>query len=292
MEIIRSNKSKEQREELFDSIMNQIKNNKHRALTEIPVDLLDIDEEYQTVHRTSRSLTKLIDNWNENKLEPITVVPHPEESKFIIVNGFGRWQASQRLNKPYKYLTAIVLLGSPKDIKKRKAFEAELFAYQDREASKISPLQLHGAKLILKVDEAVLLEKMKNKYNFSYNAEGGNKEGGVLGSYAETLNLAKKGQDCFEYVFDILNDAGYDRQKNGYATYMLRALRDMWELYPEFRRDTKVYLWNYLRQLTPSQIKASAVSKYPLLDHRTALSLFVEDELVEALNFLPLLFVV
>ena len=156
MEIIRSNATEEQMKILFEAIMNQIKDNKHRALIDIPVDCLDIDEEYQTVHRTNRSLSKLIDNWNENKLEPITVVPHPEENKFIIVNGFGRWQASQRLNEPYKYLTAIVLLGAPKDKKKRQAFEAELFAYQDKESSKITPLQLHGAKLILNIKEAVL----------------------------------------------------------------------------------------------------------------------------------------
>ena len=49
----------------------------------------------------------------------------------------------------------------------------------------------------------VFAPKMKEKYDFSYNADGGNKSNGVLGSYIEALNLAKKGKECFEYVFDI-----------------------------------------------------------------------------------------
>lgn len=81
----------------FKDIMNDLKAAGKRALKDIPVELLAIDETYQTIERTGRrdSINRLAANWDENKLEPITVVPHIEECKFYVVNGYGRWQASQ-----------------------------------------------------------------------------------------------------------------------------------------------------------------------------------------------------
>lgn len=51
--------------------MNMMKNQGCRALFDVPVDLMTIDPLYQTEERTERSLKKLIDNWDENKLEPV-----------------------------------------------------------------------------------------------------------------------------------------------------------------------------------------------------------------------------
>jgi hypothetical protein len=108
---------------LFNTIMNNMGNGKPRALTDIPTELLAIDMAYQTEIRTGsrreRGIQKLTKNWTENKLEPITVVPHPEECLFYIVNGYGRWQASQRQNPAYEYLCAIVLLNAPSEFDER-----------------------------------------------------------------------------------------------------------------------------------------------------------------------------
>ena len=76
-----SNNTMEDKRRRFNDYMNMIKNNKKgcRALIDIPVDLMTIDPSYQTEERTQRNLKKLIDNWDENKLEPITIVPNEEE---------------------------------------------------------------------------------------------------------------------------------------------------------------------------------------------------------------------
>jgi len=276
--------TEEERIMLFDTVMNTLKGSKFRALCDIPITLLDIDTSYQTGYRTNRRLGKLIQWWNEAKLEPITVVPHCEEHKFYVVNGFGRVVASQFQSPKYKYLSAIVLLEAPEDFEERRKYEADLFAYQDRETSQLTHLQLHGAKLILKIEEVSLMEKMRKKYRFSYSNTRGSKERGVLGSYTETLALAKLGESCFKFVFDILTKAGYDRQKNGYSTYLMRSLRDMWKLYSDDRGEIKKFLTKYLRQNTPLQIKARSITKYPLLDHRTACSMYIEDVLVKNLD--------
>lgn len=94
----------------FNDCMNAMKDKGCRALYEIPVDLMTIDPLYQTDERTQRSLKKLIENWDENKLEPITIVPHEEEGMFYIVNGYGRWTASQYLPEPKKYFLLLCCL--------------------------------------------------------------------------------------------------------------------------------------------------------------------------------------
>ena len=65
------------------------------VIISIPVELLDIDESYQTPERTARSLNYLVGNWDDNKLLPLAGVPHWEEGKVYLFDGFGRWIASQ-----------------------------------------------------------------------------------------------------------------------------------------------------------------------------------------------------
>ena len=60
------------------------------AIIKIPVRLFAIDEKYQTSIRTNRSLKYLIDNFDDAKLLPVTGVPHDEEGKIYLVDGYGR----------------------------------------------------------------------------------------------------------------------------------------------------------------------------------------------------------
>lgn len=270
----------------FNDIMNDLKYAGKRALKDIPVDLLAIDSSYQTDQRINsdsrkKAINKLAENWNENKLESITVVPHLEEHKFYVVNGYGRWQASQKQPQKYEYLSALLLLGAPQDEKERRKFESELFAYQDNERAPLKPIDRHGALLNLGDTSALLLEELKNKYNFSFVADKGNRGQSVLGSYTEVFGLAKsKGRDCLEYIFDICKGGGFDRKTNGYASYVMRSLRDMWMLFPDERNYTKELLTEMFRKIEPSKLKSNATKNYPELDWRVACSLYLEDFIV------------
>ena len=94
----------EDKRKRFNDYMNMMKNQGCRALCDIPIDLMTIDPLYQTEERTERSLKKLIDNWDENKLEPVTIVPHEEVGMFFIVNGYGRWTAKKQIEGSDSYL--------------------------------------------------------------------------------------------------------------------------------------------------------------------------------------------
>ena len=265
----------------FNDCMNSILRLKNdcRALYEVPVDLLTIDPLYQTDERTQRSLKKLIDNWDENKLEPITIVPHEEEGMFYIVNGYGRWTASQHLPTPKKYLCSIVLLGLSKDVDKRRVQEAELYAYQNRDCSKMTPIQNHGALKIIGEPSVVLFEKLRDKYNFDFGfGKKTSKKINTIGSYSETLNMIKaRDEKCFDFIFSTLIACGFDKKVNGYSTYVLRAMRDIYDNYGD-KKEIVCAVVEILRGITPEQFKSYAITKYPNLEYRSACTMYLEDE--------------
>ena len=265
----------------FNDCMNSILRLKNdcRALYEVPVDLLTIDPLYQTDERTQRSLKKLIDNWDENKLEPITIVPHEEEGMFYIVNGYGRWTASQHLPTPKKYLCSIVLLGLSKDADKRRVQEAELYAYQNRDCSKMTPIQNHGALKIIGEPSVVLFEKLRDKYNFDFGfGKKTSKKINTIGSYSETLNMIKaRDEKCFDFIFSTLIACGFDKKVNGYSTYVLRAMRDIYDNYGD-KKEIVCAVVEILRGITPEQFKSYAITKYPNLEYRSACTMYLEDE--------------
>lgn len=256
------------------------------AIVSIPVEILEIDPRYQTEVRTERDLRYLTNGWNENKLLPLIGVPHWEEGKVYLVDGYGRWIASQIVDKEkYKYLMVLLILNAPSNKQKRLEFEAEMYAYQNKQVAKMTAIQKHGAMIVLHDNATEILENMRKKYGFEYTSQKGNREASVLGSYTETLRLCEiDNGKAAEYVFDICEGAGFDRKSNGYASYIMRGLRDIYRIYANNREDTKKFLIKELRKITPITLKANAVVKYPMLDFRTASSLYLEDMIVNNLG--------
>ncbi len=267
---------------LSDAVLSH----KRHVIIKVPVEIMEIDPRYQTDARTERDLHYLTRNWDERKLLPLIGVPHWEEGKIYIVDGYGRWIASQIVDADkYEYLEVLVLLDVPEDLEERLMFEAEQYAYQNKQVAKMTAIQKHGAMLVLHDPATEALESLKNKYGFEYVPNKGNREASILGSYTETLKLCgiDHGQAA-NYVFNILDKAGFDRKPNGYATYMIRALRDSYKLYANNRYDTTELLIQELRETTPVIFKANAVAKYPMLEFKTACSLYLEDIIVRELG--------
>lgn len=253
------------------------------VIVNIPVEMLEIDESYQTEERTARSLAYLVTNWDDNKCLPLAGVPHWEEGKVYLFDGFGRWIGSQLIKKPKKELPVMIILNAPKKSTERRVYEAKMYAFQNKDVAKMTPVQKHGAMLLMHDPATETLEKMKNKYDFEYSGVKGNRSASILGSYTEALSVCKQGEDTANYVFEICKKAGFDRKSNGYATYIMRSLKDMYNLYPNHEETEKV-LVKYLRKIEPVFLKSEAVVKYPMLDYKTSCSLFLEDIIVREMN--------
>lgn len=254
------------------------------VIVRIPVELLEIDESYQIPERTARSLEYLTKNWDDNKLLPLSGVPHWEEGKVYLFDGFGRWIGSQLIKNPKDDLQVMVILNAPTDPKERRLYEAKMYAFQNVGTARMTAVQKHGAMLLMHDKATIILEAMKKKYDFEYVANKGNRSASVLGSYTEALAMCRQGEDLAEFIFRICKKAGFDRKSNGYSTYVMRALRDLYKLYPENRTDVEKTMVKYMRKIEPVFLKSEAVVQYLLVDYKIACSLFLEDIVVRELN--------
>lgn len=103
--------------------------NEEIAIIKIPVELMEVDSRYQTDERTERDLQYLVRNWDERKLMPLMGVPHWEEGKVYIVDGYGRWIAKATVKYPMLDMKTAVSLYTEDMVVKNLGLE------QSREVS-------------------------------------------------------------------------------------------------------------------------------------------------------------
>ena len=266
-------------------LMTVGKGKNQRAVTGsavVPLSCCFVDSRYQGM-RTHKHLNRLKNKWDERKLTPIILVPHPEEYRFAVVDGQGRCLVAHE--KGMDRLNAIILMDAPEDLDERLKFEAEYFIGQDSEVENVKPLEKHLSRVIIGDSAAVSLDKLLNKYGIKFVATKGNREESVLGSYTDTYSIVKvHGEKCLDFIFSIIDNAGWNKETNGYATFVMRALREVWIAHPNDRKEIHRYLSKELRQIDPALFSAEAKAKYPKRDHRVSCVLYVEDLVCDGLG--------
>lgn len=266
-------------------LMTVGKGKNQRAITGsavVPLSCCFVDSRYQGM-RTHKHLNRLKNKWDERKLTPIILVPHPEEYRFAVVDGQGRCLVAPE--KGMDRLNAIILMDAPEDLDERLKFEAEYFIGQDSEVENVKPLEKHLSRVIIGDSAAVSLDKLLNKYGIKFVATKGNREESVLGSYTDTYSIVKvHGERCLDFIFSIIDNAGWNKETNGYATFVMRALRETWVAHPNERKEIHRFLSKELRQIDPALFSAEAKAKYPKRDHRVSCVLYVEDMVCDGLG--------
>ena len=266
-------------------LMTVGKGKNQRAITGsavVPLSCYFVDSRYQGM-RTHKHLNRLKNKWDERKLTPIILVPHPEEYRFAVVDGQGRCLVAPE--KGMDRLNAIILMDAPEDLDERLKFEAEYFIGQDSEVENVKPLEKHLSRVIIGDGAAVSLDKLLNKYGIKFVATKGNREESVLGSYTDTYSIVKvHGEKCLDFIFSIIDNAGWNKETNGYATFVMRSLRETWVAHPNDRKEIHRYLSKELRQIDPALFSAEAKAKYPKRDHRVSCVLYAEDLVCEGLG--------
>lgn len=260
---------------------------KDHVIKYIDRSFLTIDKAYQTDERTCRSVDYLVKNWNPIKCQPLTVVPHYDDGKFYVVDGWGRLVASEMVDKDmYSSMECMIILNAPQEAKERQRFEAELFAFQNKDVSNLTPLQKHGAYIVMGDETAITMDKMKEKYDFSYSSLSGQRSESILGSYAECYKITKSIKEPgIDWIFRTLCNAGWNRKANGYNKHIFKALCDVYKLYPENREIISQFLIDSLRGTDWMHVRSESVHKYPVLYMTTAVSMWVEDIIVEKFGY-------
>lgn len=283
-----------QRKQQFEDIMANAKPmltdgigiNSHciTALANVPIDgdLCYVDERYQG-NRLHKKIKNLENNFDKRKLTPIILVPHYDEHRFAIVDGQGRFIVCPK--KGMTHLFAIILCDAPDNPEERLKFEAEHFIGQDTEVENVKPLEKHLARVILGDPAAVAIESACNKYNVKFSGARGNRAESYLGSYPDTYAIAQThGEDCLNFIFSIIKNAGWNHETNGYATFVMRALKTMYAEHPNERKIIHKFLSSELREINPVRYKTDSVLRYPKRDARMACTLYTEDLVCEKLH--------
>lgn len=292
MSVVLSMNQKERQMEQFNDIMANItpmqttgKGRNIKTLTgsvTIPLNCCFVDARYQGM-RQHKKLNNLRNNFDLRKLTPITVVPHPEEYRFAIVDGQGRSIVCSE--KGMDRLFATVLLDAPENPEERLKFEAEYFIGQDSEVENVKPLEKHLARVIIGDPSAIILEKLLKEYEIKFVAKQGQRNESVLGSYSYTYQIAKThGEKCLDFIFSVIVNAGWNKETNGYSTCVMKMLRDSWVNHPNDRDKIFKFLSNELRKTDPQLFGSVSRSKYPKRDVRIANMLYLEDLICNTLK--------
>lgn len=248
----------------------------------VPLSICFIDKRYQGM-REHKRLNRLENKWDERKLTPIIIVPHPEEYRFAVVDGQGRCLVAPK--KGMSRLNAIVLMDAPDDLGERLKFEAEYFIGQDSEVENVKPLEKHLSRCIIGDPAATTLDRLLKKYNIKFVATKGNRNESVLGSYTDTYSIVRvHGEKCLDFIFSVIENAGWNKEANGYATFVMRALREIWVAHPNDRTMIHTYLSETLRQIDPKLFSSNARAAYPKRDHRASCVLYTEDMVCNGLG--------
>lgn len=250
------------------------------ATATVPLSCCYVDSRYQGM-RMHKNINKLYNNWDIRFLQPVALVPHPEEYRFAIIDGQARSIVAPM--KGMDRLTATILMDAPDDMNERLKFEAKYFINQDSEVEGVKDYEKHPARVILGDPAAVILERLLKKYGVKFVSTKGNRGESVLGSYSVTYSIAKvRGEKCLEFIFSIIDKAGWNSEANGYATFIVRSLKDIWIAHPEDRGAIHKFLSDELRQMSPALFNARAKAKYPNRD-KACCSLYLEDLVCENL---------
>lgn len=141
----------------YNTVMNNCQRIGGKRFCCIPLELLEIDEDYQRVYCINmEKVYSLVRKWDFNKCEPILVSPYPETATFAVIDGSHRMLAAGIREE--KYVIAVLTEGLPVDPMERKMKEAALFSEQGDDVDKLSLAQKHRANVTMGVKKYCVLD--------------------------------------------------------------------------------------------------------------------------------------
>lgn len=260
-------KNKEQKDEAL-TFLNTAVEIGNKIFCCIPVKLLRIDHEmYQ--RPLQKSFKHLLDNWDSDKCDPITV-NYRSDGFFYIINGQHRETAAEMLG--INQIVCDVFVGlSLKE-------EAELFAGQYDGSTKLNPVDSYRANIIRGEEVDTLIKGICDQYGISVSHEKAPK---VLGSLTVIRNIVKpsvtnsggKSSDpkenvkIVDWIFDIFKQSGWEDYKDTYNADMMQSLWYVWRNNQDVLTMVKRKLIDFFANSSPKEIKALGNIEYPDCGH-------------------------
>ena len=260
---------------VYNTVMSNLLISGTKACAVIPRELMSVDPAYQRLEtRNHRKIKAMHDTFDHMIMDALLVVPHPEESTFSIVDGYGRFIASEGI---LDKLECVVITSAPSDPDERRHFEASIFTRQSLYTEKVTPLQMHKANLILGEPNAVALQEVVDEYNLSIAEDKGVRKPGTIGSYTSAYRIIKaKGKIAYESIISTCCKAGYNLSGDGLCD---KIIRNLYKIYCFYGDIGLVKVLPIMRGTEPSTLKAKGIAAYPERVE-LSLSLYLQDYLV------------
>ena len=273
-------------EKLYNVVMSNTKKVGKKEYADIPVELLFADELFQRVGSSSkRKIKELADKWNPDKMDALKVVPHPEEKRFSVVDGYHRLSAAIIIGQPS--LECEIIMGLSTVPSKRLIQEATLFATQNEEVDTLSPVECHKANVLRGVSENIIVEELINKYhiNLKTNPSHGKVQMGQLAGFTMALSVARvSGKATLNDVFDILCQSRWNLSTSGLGSNAIHVVYNLLRLHPEHKEAVRQSLVHIFEGIEPNGLFYKAYAKYPARKERERILLYAEDLVCEELG--------
>ena len=233
--------------------------------------------------RYSRSKAKLIANFDDEKMDALIGVCHPEEGLICIVDGVGRFSATQVIDPVvYKELEVRILPKAselPPD--ERLLREIDIFIGQDDQKSKLTQELKHAGNVHKGDRGAVVLEKLSKEFNVKFTNSAVPERHFVYNNFYFYAQRPE-GDDVCRYLLEIMETSRYIDRPCCRKRYGIRAIARLYECYVDEREQVKDYLGEYLRHIDLEDLVAEAKHKYPLVKgQESEVSMYLEDILVD-----------
>lgn len=288
------------RQSAYQVVLDNCQTVKGRRFCAIPVELLEIDEDYQRVYCINmQKVYSLVKKWDANKCEPILVSPHPETATFAVIDGSHRMLAAGILKE--KTVLAMIAENLSEDPSERKMQEAKLFSDQGIDNDRLIPSHKHkayvtqgikkhcvlnecikGRKLLLSAQE---LKNMAPEKAEALKAQ----DYKVLSGYNEAVRAAAmtNGKEILTSIFNIIQDSGWHTDTNGYSKDVISTLRSVLNMH---NNDQKVIdaIVDYFKYIKPNTFFANAHAKYENRRETEKFAMYLEEQVAKRTGEAPL----
>ncbi len=265
----------------FNAVMANSKTVANKTYADIPVELLIVDDAYQrrsTTHR--RAIQRLVDSFNYDLMDALKVSVREDTNQFAIYDGNHRFEAGVIRGLKTFPCEIIKVTGNVDTVRIR---EAEMFLGQ--KSDPLTLMQKHKARVLVGDPAAVAIEEATKKFGIVISNTHVNrtwKTPILQNYYASERAYIEGGVECLNYVYQTIEDMGWNVGGYGYTKYCQTALMEFWKKYhrdPEHLAKVTKIIVNFVRKqgLNPTDFKFQyVIPKYQKGEYRALLMCFVD----------------
>lgn len=250
----------------------------------VPVDMLRFPS-YQAdrlCNLNEEKIMSISSNFDLRRSGCIELVPNIQYGSFDVADGMGRTIAAEIAG--IEYIRANIHLGIPQSEVER--YGAGLYADQYDGVRPMKPCHQRLAKIILGDPCVTSLDQISKQHNVILipTLEDKKSRRPHVKSYSDAMEIVKvNGKEGLDWAYRVIKSAGWDIETYGYASYVLRTLKFIYQVYGHEKGIVGKF-GGILRQYSPTGFKEAAHLKYPDREPRTACVLYADDILSTAIG--------